>query len=159
MDGGPEGFRKWGCDVWSVNVCLNNKQVKNINTTYLFETLDEAKKYINDKVEKFNHSELPIYIQQKYFKPCKKILSSDGYIIKKDVDYDNSLDKYYNSKGYLIDGNYIKIDRSGTTYHFTKYGGYYLSEKISERCADKLISNGKALWLAKDNKSNLWLTC
>ena len=29
-------------------------------------------KYINDKVGKFHHSELPIYIQQKYFKPCKK---------------------------------------------------------------------------------------
>ena len=151
-----EILKKWGRDVWQVNVVSDNDLTEAI---YLFETSDEAKEYINDKVGTFNHSELPTHIQQKYFKRYKRCLChKENKMIETTYDYDSSIDKYFSLSGY-VEGNKITLDRSGTALYFSKSGRYYEYEKIIEHRAIKLISSGKALWLVKDHKSKSWLTC
>jgi predicted metal-dependent phosphotriesterase family hydrolase len=102
-------------------------------------------KYINEKVEKVSHSELPKHIQDKFFKRKRTIC--------------NNPDKYYNVSGGCVSGNTIMFDRSGTTGYFSKSRAYYICEKIPKEAATSKISRGKALWLVKDTKSKCWRTC
>ena len=149
-----EILKKWGRDVWQVKVVSGN----GLEAIYLFETSDEAKEYINDKVGTFNHSELPTHIQQKYFKRYKRRLCQDeNKMIEKTYDYDSSIDNYHSFSGY-VEGNKITLDRSGTAFYFSMSGRYEYS-KIFEYRAIQLISRGIALWLVKDHKSKSWLTC
>ena len=99
---------------------------------YLFETKEKAEEYINDKVIPIHYSQLSEKFQNEYFR--------------------------YSGKS----DNVALFDRSGTLIYFSGPPDsvtFYILSEISPSIVDMHIEDGRAGWLAKDEKSGKWFTC